>query len=70
MATIDHLILSVNDVAASVDFYVNILGFEHGGKEGPFTVIRVSQDFILQLAPWGTDGNEHLAFALSRKAFG
>jgi catechol 2,3-dioxygenase-like lactoylglutathione lyase family enzyme len=69
MATIDHLILSVNDVAASVDFYVNILGFEHGGKEGPFTVIRVSQDFILQLAPWGTDGNEHLAFALSRKAF-
>jgi len=38
MATIDHLILSVNDVAASVDFYVNILGFEHAGKEGPFTV--------------------------------
>jgi len=69
MATIDHLILRVNDVAASVDFYINILGFEHAGKEGPFTVIRVSQDFTLQLAPWGTDGNEHLAFALSRKAF-
>jgi len=69
MATIDHLILSVNELAASVDFYVNILGFEDAGTEGPFTIIRVSPDSMLQLAPWGTQGNEHLAFALSREAF-
>ena len=69
MAAIDHLILNVNEVSPSVDFYVNVLGFELEGEDGPFTVIRVSEDFTLQLAPWGTGGNEHLAFALSREAF-
>ena len=69
MATIDHLILNVNEIVASVDFYVNVLGFELEGEDGPFTVIRVSEDFTLQLAPWGTEGNEHLAFALSREDF-
>ncbi len=69
MAVIDHLILNVNEMSASVDFYVNILGFSLEGADGPFTVIRVSEDFTIQLAPWGTKGNEHLAFALSRKDF-
>jgi catechol 2,3-dioxygenase-like lactoylglutathione lyase family enzyme len=69
MATIDHVILNVNDIAASVDFYVQVLGFRLEGEDGPFTVIRVSDDFTLQLAPWGTSGNEHLAFALSREDF-
>src|SRR5437016_10367987 len=69
MATIDHIILNVNEIPASVDFYVNVLGFKLEGEDGPFTVIRVSEDFTLQLAPWGTGGNEHLAFALSREAF-
>ena len=31
MATIDHLILNVNEITSSVDFYVNVLGF---GLEG------------------------------------
>jgi catechol 2,3-dioxygenase-like lactoylglutathione lyase family enzyme len=69
MATIDHLILKVNEIAATVDFYVNVLGFTLEGEDGPFTVIRVSDAFTLQLAPWGTSGNEHLAFALSREVF-
>ena len=69
MATIDHIILNVNEIAASVEFYVGILGFAHDGEDGPFTVIRVSNDFTLLLAPWGTGGNEHLAFAMSREEF-
>ena len=69
MATIDHLILNVNDVPASVEFYVNVLGFPLEGEDGPFTVIRVNEDFTLLLSPWGTNGNEHLAFALSREDF-
>jgi len=69
MATIDHLILNVNEIASSVDFYVNVLGFKLEGEDGPFTVIRVNEDFTLQLAPWGTGGNEHLAFALARAHF-
>ena len=69
MAVIDHLILNVNEIKASVDFYVGVLGFKLEGEDGPFTVIRVSEDFTMQLAPWGTKGNEHLAFALSREDF-
>ena len=53
MAKIDHIILNVNDIPASVDFYVNVLGFQLEGEDGPFTVIRISDDFTLQLAPWG-----------------
>src|SRR5436190_14096638 len=69
MPTIDHLILNVNDISASIEFYVNVLGFKLEGQDGPFTVIRVSDDFTLQLAPWGTKGNEHYAFALPRAEF-
>ena len=69
MATIDHLILNVNEIPASVEFYTRVLGFKLEGEDGPFTVIRVSDDFTLQLAPWGTKGNEHYAFALSRRDF-
>jgi catechol 2,3-dioxygenase-like lactoylglutathione lyase family enzyme len=69
MTKIDHIILNVNDIPTSVDFYTNILGFTNEGEDGPFTVIRVSEDFTLQLAPWGTKGNEHYAFAMSRKDF-
>ncbi|MFN2531485.1 MAG: VOC family protein [Pyrinomonadaceae bacterium] len=69
MTVIDHLILNVNDITSSIDFYVNILGFQLEGADGPFTVIRVNEAFTLQLAPWGTKGNEHYAFALSREDF-
>jgi catechol 2,3-dioxygenase-like lactoylglutathione lyase family enzyme len=69
MATIDHLILAVNDVEASARFFVQVLGFAHEGQDGPFTVVRVSPDFILQLAPSGTSGGEHLAFAMAPAEF-
>lgn len=69
MAAIDHLILPVNDVAASVAFFVDVLGFRAEGMDGPFSTVRVSANFVLQLAPWGTDGNVHLAFALSPEEF-
>lgn len=68
-ARLDHLILAVNDVPASVAFYVDVLGFRCEGERGPFTVVRVADDLTLQLAPWGTDGGVHLAFALPRADF-
>ena len=67
--TIDHLILKVNDLDESVRFYQDVLGFEYAGTDGPFTVMRVSPAFQLQLAPFGTAGMEHYAFALSRAEF-
>jgi catechol 2,3-dioxygenase-like lactoylglutathione lyase family enzyme len=65
-AQLDHLILMVNDPQASADFYTRILGFTADGERPPFRVMRVSRDFVIQLAPWGTKGGEHLAFAMSR----
>jgi catechol 2,3-dioxygenase-like lactoylglutathione lyase family enzyme len=70
MATLDHIILKVNELAPSVDFYTRIMGFANEGLDGPFTVIRVNEYFQIQLAPWGTSGFEHYAFAVSRSDFG
>ena len=69
MASPDHLILKVNDLEASVDFYTRILGFALEGTDGPFTVLRAGPDFLLQLAPWGTPGSEHYAFMVSKVEF-
>lgn len=45
MATIDHIVLKVNDLSASVDCHVNVLGFSLEGQREPLSVIRVSEDF-------------------------
>jgi catechol 2,3-dioxygenase-like lactoylglutathione lyase family enzyme len=69
MPTLDHVIIKVNDLKASIDFYSSILGFAVEGTDGPFTVVRVSPEFQIQLAPWGTPGFEHYAFSVSRIEF-
>jgi catechol 2,3-dioxygenase-like lactoylglutathione lyase family enzyme len=61
MATLDHIILKVNDVETSVAFYTEVLGFSAEGRDGP--------DFQIQIAPSGTPGFEHYAFAVSRAEF-
>jgi len=66
---LDHLILPVNDLDATLSFFTDILGFGCDGEDGPFTVVRVSPDLTLQLAPWGTTGGQHLAFAMPRGEF-
>jgi catechol 2,3-dioxygenase-like lactoylglutathione lyase family enzyme len=66
---LDHLILPVNDLNASVAFYTHVVGFTHEGDRPPFASLRVTTDFVIQLAPWGTKGGEHLAFALTRDEF-
>jgi catechol 2,3-dioxygenase-like lactoylglutathione lyase family enzyme len=69
VATLDHIILRVNDLEASLGFYTTVLGFAAEGTDGPFTVVRVGPDCQLQLAPWGTSGHEHYAFAVSKSEF-
>ena len=66
---LDHLILHVNDAQESIRFYAEILGWVNEQYRDPFTVLRVSPEFTIQLAPWGTKGGEHLAFALPRPEF-
>lgn len=69
MAILDHLILKVNDMDASVRFYVDVMGFTLVGQDGPFTVIKAGPACHLQLAPWGTPGLEHYAFAVTPDDF-
>ena len=66
---LDHLILAVNDIDESVRFYTEILGLSDDGLDEPFRVIRVTPDLTLLLAPWGSGGGEHLAFALPKAEF-
>jgi catechol 2,3-dioxygenase-like lactoylglutathione lyase family enzyme len=68
-AQLDHLILAVNDKDESIAFYTRILGLAYEGEREPFSVVRVTPELTLQLAPWGTSGGEHLAFAMSRAEF-
>ena len=66
---LDHLILAVNDRNETVAFYTDVLGLTHEGEVAPFDVLRVTEHLTLQVAPWGTSGGEHLAFALTRREF-
>ena len=66
---LDHMILAVNDRKKSIEFYVGILGLKYEGDREPFSTLRVTPEFTLQIAGWGTKGGEHLAFAMSRKEF-
>jgi catechol 2,3-dioxygenase-like lactoylglutathione lyase family enzyme len=69
MATLDHVIIKVNDLKTSVDFYGSVLGFDVEGSAGPFAVVRLSPACQIQLAPWGTAGTEHYAFTVSALEF-
>jgi catechol 2,3-dioxygenase-like lactoylglutathione lyase family enzyme len=66
---LDHIILPVTDREQSLAFYTEVLGLTYEGESGPFSVVRVTPELTLQLAPWGTTGGEHLAFAMPRAAF-
>jgi catechol 2,3-dioxygenase-like lactoylglutathione lyase family enzyme len=66
---LDHLILPVAELDQSIEFFTTILGCTYEGQREPFSVMRVTPDLTLQLAPWGTEGGMHLAFSLSRPEF-
>ena len=66
---LDHIILLVNDRAKSLDFYTKIVGLKHEEDREPFSMLRVTPGFVIQIAPWGTNGGEHLAFAMSKAEF-
>jgi catechol 2,3-dioxygenase-like lactoylglutathione lyase family enzyme len=69
VAQLDHMILAVNDAKETIAFYESILGFEYSGEMEPFSVVRVTPELTLQLAPWGTEGGVHLAFAMEPDEF-
>ena len=69
MRCIDHIILNANDLDQTLRFYTEVLGFTVEEQDGEFGVLRVDESFTFQVAPWGTKGNEHYAFALDKAEF-
>ena len=65
----DHTIVRVNDLEESVAFWVEYLGLVDAGRDGPFAVLRIDEGSQVQLAPWGTEGHEHFAFAMDAETF-
>ncbi|CAM4048319.1 VOC family protein [Pseudoalteromonas byunsanensis] len=53
---IDHLGLSVKDLQASVDFFVNVLGWEESGRDDSYPRSAVS-DGSCRLTLWQVDHN-------------
>jgi hypothetical protein len=45
------------------------LGLKRDTDREPFSMLRVTPGFVIQIAPWGTTGGEHLAFAMSKAEF-
>ncbi len=66
---LDHIILSVNERARSIAFYENVVGLVYEGEDGPFSTLRVTPRFVIQLSAAGTAGGDHLAFAMSKNEF-
>ncbi|KRA75697.1 hypothetical protein ASD78_06925 [Lysobacter sp. Root667] len=69
MLKIDHLILRVSDAKASVLFYRRVLDLAHEGEAGPFQVLRINDDCVLDLLSEPPKDPVHLAFHLDRDAF-
>jgi catechol 2,3-dioxygenase-like lactoylglutathione lyase family enzyme len=41
----------------------------HEGQDGQFSVLRVTPEFVLLLAPWPPSVSQHVAFAMSHAVF-
>ncbi len=68
-ARIDHLLLPVNDLDTSFDFYCNALGFERGGMHGRFEMVKLNEGTSLLLTQYATEGGMHLAFSFPESEF-
>jgi catechol 2,3-dioxygenase-like lactoylglutathione lyase family enzyme len=66
---LDHTVLDVSDIAASVAFYRDVLGFEHRGRSAGFEVILVEPDLAIDLNEGDRPTSRHLAFAMDRDTF-
>ena len=68
-ANLDHMILPVNELDRSLEFYCDLLQFDKDAEQGPFQGVRVNESLVLLLSPYGTKGGLHLAFNFSRDQF-
>jgi len=66
--TLDHTVVTVKDIPATIKFYTDILGFKYDGHVAHFEVIRVNEGLTLDLVE-GDAEPTHYAFEMDRKTF-
>lgn len=66
---LDHTILEVADLEASVAFYRDVIGLEHRGRAGRFEVMLITPDSAIDLAEEPVAQSRHLAFSMDRTTF-
>ena len=66
--TLDHTIVTVKDIPATLKFYTSVLGFKHDGRLAHFEVIRVNDGLTLDLVE-GDAESRHFAFEMDRLTF-
>ncbi|MDB6061421.1 MAG: hypothetical protein JWM78_1524 [Verrucomicrobiaceae bacterium] len=69
MVMLDHTILRVSNIAASIRFYRDVLGFEYIGRAGPFEMIRINTELTLDLMEVSPKDPMHFAFSFDRATF-
>ncbi|WP_316681068.1 VOC family protein [Ralstonia flaminis] len=69
MIALDHISLRVRDLARSITFYSQVLGFRHEGQHGPYDIMRVNDAFTLNLRQASELHHEHLAFNMDPESF-
>lgn len=67
--SLDHLIVYAPDREETARFYAEVLEFGREGERGPFEVLRVNDDLVLQIMEYEADLPQHYAFSMSRRAF-
>jgi catechol 2,3-dioxygenase-like lactoylglutathione lyase family enzyme len=69
MITLDHTVLRVRDLEASIRFYQDVLGFKHEGRLDPLEIIRVHEGFTIDLVESDPTDPIHYAFCMGRQSF-
>ncbi len=67
---LDHTIVEVKDIDASILFYRDIMGFEHRkGQHEIFEVMRINHDLGFDLIAAETVESLHFAFCMDQSTF-
>jgi len=66
---LDHTIVAAKDQAATVAFYVKILGFKDEGMFWDFAVVRVNESLTLDFIASKEFSSRHFAFAMDKNEF-
>ena len=66
--TLDHIIVTVDDIPATIKFYTEVLGFKNEGHVAHFEAVRINEGLTFDFVE-GKAKFEHFAFEMDRETF-